>query len=130
MNHDPMSSLVTVIYPRSHPCKSLEYGQLSFQIEVNHQEGTIDSRVDRNEQDNKSETYQGYREKMVRNTIKDIERIRGPQRSIGKCSRYYSREKSSICVPHYVQSDFGGVISIVFPHITSCLSLVLDWGPG
>jgi hypothetical protein len=40
-----------------------------------------------------------------------------------------SHDKSSICVPHYAWSDFGGVISAMFPHATSCLSPVLEGGP-
>jgi hypothetical protein len=40
-----------------------------------------------------------------------------------------SHDRSSICVPHYVWSTFGGVISIFFPHVTSCLSPVLEGGP-
>jgi hypothetical protein len=100
-----------VVYPHSHPCKSLEYGKLGFQLAVSHQAGTVDSRADRNEKDNKSEAYQGYRKKMVWKTTEDLEWIRGPRSSVGKCSRYYSRDRPSIYVPHYVQSSFGGVIS-------------------
>jgi hypothetical protein len=55
-----MFSLGTVVHPRSHLCKSLEYMKLSCQLANGHQVGTIDSRVDRNEQDNKFETYRGY----------------------------------------------------------------------
>jgi hypothetical protein len=78
VKRDPTSSLGTMVYPRSHPCKSLEYGKLSFQLAVSHQAGTVDSRADHNEQDNKSETYRGYREKVVWKTTEDLEWIRGP----------------------------------------------------
>jgi hypothetical protein len=40
-----------------------------------HQAGTINSRVDRNEQGIKPKTYQGYRNQMVWNTTEDLERI-------------------------------------------------------
>jgi hypothetical protein len=54
---DPTSALGTMVYPHSHLCKSLENGKLSCQLVNSHQEGTVDSWPDRNEQDNKSETY-------------------------------------------------------------------------
>jgi len=76
--------------------------------------GIVDSREDRNELDNKSKTYQGYREKMAGNTTEDLKWIQGPQISVRKCSRYYSQDRSLICVRHYVQSYFGGVISLPF----------------
>jgi hypothetical protein len=41
-----------------------------------------------------------------------------------------SQDKPSICVPHYVWSSFGGVISTTFPYATSCLAPVLEGGPG
>jgi predicted acetyltransferase len=78
VKHDPTSALGTMVYPHSHPCKSLKYGQLGFQLAVSYQAGTVDSRADRNEQDNKSEAYQGYRKKMVWKTTEDLEWIRGP----------------------------------------------------
>jgi hypothetical protein len=40
-----------------------------------------------------------------------------------------SHDKSSICVPHYAWSGFGGVISATFLHVTSCLAPVLEGGP-
>jgi hypothetical protein len=43
---------------------------------------------------------------------------------------HFSRYRSSICVPHYVQSDFGGVIFTSFPRATLCLSHVLQGGTG
>jgi hypothetical protein len=61
VKHDPTSTLGTMVYPHSHLCKSLKYGQLGFQLAVSYQAGTVDSRADRNEKDNKSEALQGYR---------------------------------------------------------------------
>jgi hypothetical protein len=40
-----------------------------------------------------------------------------------------SHEKSSICIPHYAWSNFGGVISTTFPHETLCLAPMLEGGP-
>ena len=40
-----------------------------------------------------------------------------------------SQDKPSICVLHYDWSDFGGVISATFLHMTSCLAPVLEGGP-
>jgi hypothetical protein len=63
------------VYSCSHSCKSLEYGKLIFHLLVSHHAGTVDIRADRNEHDNKSETYQVYREKMISNTAEDLEWI-------------------------------------------------------
>jgi hypothetical protein len=41
----------------------------------NHQAGTIDSRVDRNEQGIKLETYQGYQKKVFWKMTEDLEWI-------------------------------------------------------
>ena len=41
-----------------------------------------------------------------------------------------SQNKPSTCVLHYDWSGFGGVISATFPHVTSCLSPMLEGGPG
>jgi hypothetical protein len=128
VKHDPTSTLGTAVYPHSHLCKSVKYRKLSFQLAVSHQVGTVDSRADRNEQDNKSEALQGCRKKLVWKTTEDLEWIRGPRSSVGKCDQYCSRERPSIYNPHYVWSGFGGVISSTFPHATSCLSPVLEGG--
>jgi hypothetical protein len=71
--HGPMSILGTAVYPHSHLCMSLkQYWQLGCQSANSHQAGIVESRVDH------PETCQGYREKMVRNAIEDIEWIRDP----------------------------------------------------
>jgi hypothetical protein len=67
-----------MLYPPSHLCKSVKDGQLGFWLAVSHEVGTINSRADRNEQDNKSESYQGYQNKMVHKTKENIQQIRGP----------------------------------------------------
>jgi hypothetical protein len=59
VKHDLKSTLGTMVYPCSHLCKSVKYRKLSFQLIVSHQDGTIDSRADRNEKDNKSKAVQG-----------------------------------------------------------------------
>jgi hypothetical protein len=52
--------------------------QLVCQHANSHQAGTIDSWVDHNEQGIKTETCQGYREKMVWKKTEDLEQIRDP----------------------------------------------------
>jgi hypothetical protein len=47
-----------------------------------------------------------------------------------KMQAIVSHDRSSICVPHYSWSEFGGVISATFPHVASCLFPVLEGGPG
>jgi hypothetical protein len=56
--------------------------QLVFQHVNNYQAGTVDSRVDHNEQGIKPETCQGYREKMVQKMTEDLEWIRDPRSSV------------------------------------------------
>jgi hypothetical protein len=48
----------------------------------NYQAGTVDSRVDRNEQGIKPETYQGYRKKVFWKMTEDLEWIRDPRSSV------------------------------------------------
>jgi hypothetical protein len=73
------------VYPRYRgiPPHSPVYGprkdwQLVCQHANSHRAGTVDSRVDHNEQGIKPETFQGYREKMVVKTTQDLERIQDP----------------------------------------------------
>jgi hypothetical protein len=103
--------------------------QLGCQRANNHQAGTVESWVDHNEQGIKPKTCQGYRKKMVQKITEDLERIQDP-RSLWKMQMTESQNKPSICVLHYDWSSFGGVISATFPHATSCLSPVLEGGPG
>jgi len=77
----------------------------------------------------KFESFEGYRRKMVQKKTEDLEQIQGPRGSIFKCDQWKSQERPSIYDPHYVWSDFGGVISSTFPHMTLCLTPVLEWGP-
>jgi hypothetical protein len=60
--------------------------QLVCQHVNSHQAGTVGSRVDHNEQGIKPETCQGYREKMVRKTTEDLERIRDPRSSVANAN--------------------------------------------
>jgi hypothetical protein len=48
----------------------------------NYQAGTVDSRVDRNEQGIKPKTYRGYRMQVFQKTNEDLERIRDPLRLV------------------------------------------------
>ena len=94
-----------------------------------HQAGTVNSRVDHNEQGIKPETCQGYQEKVFQKTIEDsngFETHEAPWQMLTT----ESLNRSSISVLHHVQSSFGGVISIVVPYATSCLAPVLEGGPG
>jgi hypothetical protein len=44
--------------------------------------GTVDSRVDRNEQGIKPKTYQGYQKKVFQKTTEDLKWIRDPRSSM------------------------------------------------
>jgi hypothetical protein len=64
--HGPMSILGTCgIPPQSPVYVPNKDWQLGFQHANSHQAGTVESRVDHNEQGIEPETCQGYREKMV-----------------------------------------------------------------
>jgi hypothetical protein len=78
----PMSSLGTVVYPRSHLCNSLRQRKLGCQRASSHQASTIDCRVDHNEKGIKPETYQGYRKKVFWKMTEDLERIQDPRSSV------------------------------------------------
>jgi hypothetical protein len=84
--HGSMSILGTTVYPRSHLCMSLKDWKLVCQHTNSHQAGTVDSRVDHNEKNIKPETFQGYREKMVRKTTEDLERIRDPRSPVANAN--------------------------------------------
>jgi hypothetical protein len=78
--------------------------QLVFQHVNNHQAGTVDSRVDHNEQGIKTETCQGYREQMVRKTTEDLEQIRDPCSSVENANDGIPQQILNMCSPlHLVQ---------------------------
>jgi hypothetical protein len=95
----PMSALGTVVYPHSHLCKSLKYRQLGCQRANSHQAGTVDSRVDHNEQGIKPETYQGYRKQVVWKTTEDLEWIRDPRSSVANAIDGIPRQALYMCSP-------------------------------
>jgi hypothetical protein len=66
------------IPPQSHVYVPKKDRQLGFQRANNHQAGTVESRVDHNEQSIEPETCQGYRKKVVQKTTEDLKRIRYP----------------------------------------------------
>jgi hypothetical protein len=70
------------IPPQSPMYVPRKYWQLVCQHVNNYQAGTVGSRVDHNEQGIKPETCQGYREKVFRKTIEDLEWIRDPRSSM------------------------------------------------
>jgi hypothetical protein len=73
--------------------------QLVFQHANSHHAGTVDSWVDHNEQGIKPETRQGYREKMVRKTTKDLERIRDPRSSVANANDGIPQQILDMCSP-------------------------------
>ena len=74
------------IPPQSPVYVPRKYWQLVCQHMNSHQVGTVDSRVDHNEQGIKPKTCQGYREKMVRKTTEDLEWIRDPRSSVANAN--------------------------------------------
>ena len=95
----PMSILGTEVYAHSHLCMSLKDWQLGFQHVNSHQAGTVESRVDHNEQGIKPENCQGYREKMVRKTTEDLERIRYPRSSVENENDGIPQQILDMCSP-------------------------------
>jgi hypothetical protein len=75
MKRDLKSALGTMIYPRSHLCKSVKYGKIGCQLPFSHQVGIVDSQADHNEKDNKSKALTRYRKKLFGKTTEDIKRI-------------------------------------------------------
>jgi hypothetical protein len=73
--------------------------QLVFQHANSHQAGTVDSRVDHNEQGIKPETCQGYREKMVWKTTEDLERIRDPRSPVENANDGIPKQILDMCSP-------------------------------
>jgi hypothetical protein len=74
------------IPPQSPVYVPRKYQQLVCQHLNSHQAGTVDSRVDHNEQGIKPETCQGYQEQMVWKTTEDLERIRDPRSSVANAN--------------------------------------------
>jgi hypothetical protein len=65
----------------------------------NHQAGTVDSLVDRNEQGIKPETYQGYRKKVLWKMTEDLEWIRDPRSSVENAINEIPRQVLYMCSP-------------------------------
>jgi hypothetical protein len=65
----------------------------------NHQAGTVDSRVDHNEQGIKPETYQGYRKQVFWKTTEDLEWIRDPRSSVENAINGIPRQVLYMCSP-------------------------------
>jgi hypothetical protein len=94
-----MSMLGTVIYPLSHLCMSLKYRQLGCQRTNSHQAGTIESRVDHNEQGIEPKTCQGYRRQVVQKTTEDLKHIQDPQSSVENAIDGIPRQALYMCSP-------------------------------
>jgi hypothetical protein len=73
--------------------------QLVCQHANSHQAGTVDSRVDHNEQGIKPETCQGYREKMVWKTIEDLEWIQDPRIPMENANNGIPQQILNMCSP-------------------------------
>jgi hypothetical protein len=120
--HGPMSVLGTGIPSKSPVYVPNKDWQLGCQHANSHQAGTVESRVDHNEQGIEPKTWSG---RQLR-TSNGFETHEAPW----QMQMMESQNKPSICVLHYDWSGFGGVISTTFPHATSCLSPLLEGGPG
>jgi hypothetical protein len=73
--------------------------QLVYQHANSHREGTVDSRVDHNEQGIKPENCQGYREKMVRKTTKDLKQIQDPRIPVENANDGIPQQILDMCSP-------------------------------
>jgi hypothetical protein len=94
------------VYPRYRgiPLQSPVYvpnkdWQLGCQHANSHQAGTVESRVDHNEKGIEPETYQGYREKMVRKTTEDLKQIRDPQIPVANANDGIPKQSLYMCSP-------------------------------
>ena len=94
-----MSILGTAVYPRSHLCMSLKDWQLGCQHANSHQVGTVESRVDHNEQGIKPKTCQGYIKQVVQNKTEDLEHIRDPRNSMANAIDGIPRQALYMCSP-------------------------------
>jgi hypothetical protein len=73
--------------------------KLGCQHAINQQVGTVESRVDHNEQGIEPETCQGYREKMVWKTTEDLERIRDPRSPVANANDRIPKQSLYMCSP-------------------------------
>ena len=61
--------------------------------------GTVESRVDHNEQGIEPETYQGYQEKMVWKTTTDLKRIQDPRILVENANDEIPKQTLYMCSP-------------------------------
>jgi hypothetical protein len=73
--------------------------QLGCQCVNSHQAGTVESQADHNEQGIKPETCQGYRNKVVRKTTKDLEWIRDPRSPVANAIDGIPKQALYMCSP-------------------------------
>jgi hypothetical protein len=64
-----------------------------------HQAGTVESRVDHNEQGIEPKTYQGYQEKMVWKTTEDLKWIRDPRSPVANANDEIQKQALYMCSP-------------------------------
>jgi hypothetical protein len=94
--------------------------QLGCQRANSHQAGTVDSRVDHNEQGIEPETCQGYRKQVVWKTTEDLEWIRDPQSSMANAIDGIPRQALYMCSPLRLVQALEGLSPLPFrtrPHV-------------
>jgi hypothetical protein len=87
------------IPPQSPVYVPRKYWQLVCQHANSHQAGIVDSWVDHNEQGIKTETCQGYREKMVQKTNEDLEHIQDPRSPVANANDGIPQQILDMCSP-------------------------------
>jgi hypothetical protein len=65
----------------------------------NHQVGTVESRVDHNEQGIKPKTCQGYQKQVARKKIEKLKRIQDPRSSVASAIDEIQRQALYMCSP-------------------------------
>jgi hypothetical protein len=102
------------IPPQSPVYVSKKDRQLSCQRVNSHQAGTVDSRVDLNEQGIEPETYQGYRKQVVWKTTEDLKRIRDPRSSVANAIDEIPRQALYMCSPLRLVRLWRGYLRYLF----------------
>jgi hypothetical protein len=90
--------------------------QLGCQRTNGHQMGTVESRVDDNEQGIKPETCQGYREQMVWKKTEDLEWIRDPRSPMENENDEIPRQALYMCSPLRLVQLWRGYLCYLSTH--------------
>jgi hypothetical protein len=78
--------------------------------------GTVESRVDHNEQGIEPKTCQGYREKMVWKTTEDLERIRDPRSPMENANDGIPKQALYMCSPLQLVQLWRGYLRYLSTH--------------